>query len=458
MAYRGQRNSMVNDMFKRLHGAGCTRNYINTKNEIEQKINTFNHNDKKNYCIKCNAIKKSITEKTEQLRYCYGLTGFQPIESIDSIKEFIDNCPDPPKCRYPPNKPVRKPDVSKGQESDSCTGHGKCKEKIVTQVEPKSKAASGITAGISQAGRSEEKASLKEDRGHSDGNELRDGKVISPSRPEAIPPSDPVRTQDEGSKSTVNLPSVSTEETGTPIQYVSSTSPSASIELGTTPSTLSPQSSATRDSHSIGSTQVVDLNKDVPTTNLVAVQTEGDNQLQNIPVDAKITHDIAHDKADATEISVETVSYGTSSRGEDADYREPRSEETIDRVTSVQTGDAVVDQGNTDSIASQIVVAPSEDLGGGDQSHVITTNESIHHTNDSDVDNTSVEEQRSELTSGYANKLGILGGIFDVIIENKENVINTSIPMGIVLLLSLLFKVKQNLLHQSNYLCYFIYI
>ncbi|SCA60746.1 VIR protein [Plasmodium vivax] len=440
MAYWAQYNRRVTDMFRKLQGAGCTSNYIDTKNEIEQKINTFNYNDPKNFCNRCNVIKKSIYEKTKGLQQCYNSSQLHPIESIVNIKEFIDKCPDLPNCSYPPNNPVRKPVASKVQKTYSCPGSRNCEGKTVIPDEQKSKAAPGISARNPQAGRSEEKSSLKEDRGHSDGNELRDGKVISLSRPEAIPPSDPVRTQDKGSESTVNKPSVSTEKTDTSMQYVSSPSPSASIELDTTPSALSSQSSVTRDSHSSSNTKVEDLNKGGPITNLAGVQIEGANQLQNIDVAAQNNQGLADDNTHAIETSVGTVSGSASSKGDKADYEESSSKDANDRLTNDQVGDAVVDQGNTDSRGSQIQVANSGDLVGGDESHRMTTNEGIHHANGSDVHTTRVKASGSELTSGNDNELGIFNQISNVIIKNKENVINTSIPMGIVLLLSLLFK------------------
>ncbi|KMZ88496.1 hypothetical protein PVBG_06157 [Plasmodium vivax Brazil I] len=439
MAYWAQYNRRVTDMFRKLQGAGCTSNYIDTKNEIEQKINTFNYNDPKNFCNRCNVIKKSIYEKTKGLQQCYNSSQLHPIESIVNIKEFIDKCPDLPNCSYPPNNPVRKPVVSKVQKTYSCTGHGKCKEKIVTQVEPKSKAASGITAEISQARRSEVKASLKEDRDHSDGDELRDVKVILQTKPEANPPSDSVRIQDKGSEPTVNQPSVSTDKAVTPTPHVSTPPTFTSTEFGTAPSAHSSQSSVPRDSHSTGSTQE-DLNIGGPTTNLAGVQIEGLNQLRNIDVGAQNTHGLTHDKADSTENSAERVPDRTSHRGEETDYGEPRSEGTSDRVNSDQNGDALVDRGNTDSRGSHIEVAPSEDLGGGDEIHGITTTEIIHHTNGSDVDITRVQVPGSVLTPGNTNEQGIFNQFFNTMRQNKENVIKTSIPMGIVLLLSLLFK------------------
>ncbi|KMZ83353.1 hypothetical protein PVBG_05749 [Plasmodium vivax Brazil I] len=440
MTYWGQRNSRVTDMLQRFQGPRCTSNYIKTKTEIEQKIDTFNYKDQKNYCKNCNVIKKNITEKTGELQHCYGLRGLHPIENTEKIKEFISNCPDIPNCRYPPNKPVSKPVVTKGPKKGSCTGYENCKEKTVITDEQKSKAAPGINARNPQARRSEVKASLKEDRGHSDGEELRDGKVISRIKPEVNPFGDSVRTQDEGSKLTFNQPSVSAEETVTPMQHASSPSPSANIELGTTSSALSSQRSVTRDSHSSSSTQVEGLNKGVHATNLGVVQIEGVNELKNIPVLAQNNQGLAHDNADAIKTSAERDSDSTSSRDDKADYGESISEDTIDRVSSDQNGHAHVHQGNTDSSGLQKKVAHSEHLARGDENHGIITKESVQHTNGSDVVTTSEEVPGNELTSGKANELGIFKQIFSTIQANKENVIKTSIPMGVVLLISLLLK------------------
>ncbi|VVA00158.1 PIR protein [Plasmodium vivax] len=433
------RSNSNRSALQKLQDVGCISNYRQCITEIEQKIDAIPYNRSHLFCTKCIKLKNDITQRSNGLKQCYNSSRLLPIEETEKIKEFVSKCPDLRKCLNPPNKPVSKPVVSKGQKADSCTGHGNCKEKIVTPDEQASKAAPVITAGISQAKRSEEKASLK-DRGHSDGEQLRDGKVILQTKPEANPPGDPVRTQDEGSKSTVNLPSVSTEETGTPMQYVSPPSTLTSIQLGTTPSSLSSQSSVTIGSHSSSNTQVEDLNKGGPITNLAGVQIEGANQLQNIDVAAQNNQGLARDNTHAIETSVGTVSGSTSSRGDKADYDESSSEDANDRLTNDQIGNAVVDQGNPDSRGSQIIVAHSGDLGGRDESHGISTSENIHHTNYSDVDTTSVEVPGSELTDDDGGKSGIFNHIFNTMRQNKENVINTSIPMGIVLLLSLLFK------------------
>ncbi|SCA81813.1 VIR protein [Plasmodium vivax] len=440
MAWLTIRPNNSRSNFQRLQDFGCTSDYFKTKTDIEQKIDAIPYKTSNLFCKKCIALKNDINQKSKGLQQCYNSSKLLPIENTDKIKEFISKCPDLHKCLNPPNKPVSKTVVSKGQKADSCPGSRNCTEKIVTPDDQKSKAPPGIPAGISQARRSEENASLKEDRDHSDGEQLRDGKVILQTKPEANPLGDSVRTQDEGSKSTVNLPSVSTEETATPMQYVSSPSPSANVELGTPSSAHSSQSSATRGSHSSSSTQQEDLNKGGPTTNIAGVQTDSNNQLQTTPVVAQNNQGLAHDNAHAIETSAERDSDSTSSRGDKADYGEFISEDTIDRVSIDKNGHALVYRGNTDSTGSHIQIANSGDLGVRDESHGITNTESIHHTNGSDVDITRVEVPSSVLTSGNTNELGIFNQIFSTIQQNKENVINTSIPMGIVLLLSLLFK------------------
>ncbi|KMZ77166.1 hypothetical protein PVIIG_05642 [Plasmodium vivax India VII] len=51
-----------------------------------------------------------------------------------------------------------------------------------------------------------------------------------------------------------------------------------------------------------------------------------------------------------------------------------------------------------------------------------------------------IKEQDNELVHNNDNNLGIFNDIYQMILSNKDNMTNASIPIGIVLLLSLLFK------------------
>ncbi|VUZ93023.1 PIR protein [Plasmodium vivax] len=456
MAYGWQHTGRVNDIYQKLYGPKCMSDYIKTKTDFEQKIDAIPYNTSIFFCKKCIALKSDIIEKTKGLQQCYNSSQLHPIESIVNIKEFIDKCPDLPNCSYPPNNPVRKPVASKVQKTYSCPGSRNCEGKTVIPDEQKSKAPPGISARNPQAGRSEEKSSLKEDRGHSDGNELRDGKVILQTKPEANPPSDSVRIQDKGSEPTVNQPSVSTDKAVTPTPHVSTPPTFTSTEFGTAPSAHSSQSSVPRDSHSTGSTQE-DLNIGGPTTNLAGVQIEGlnqlrnidvggptnlagvqiegANQLQNIDVAAQNSQGLAHDNTHAIETSVATTTDIGSTGAVDSDPENTGTEEDSSAsLASSPSGDEG-NSGITEVDISNDVKAPD-----GESHNVIISHDHRHDSRTICNESTCRETRNNELTDDGGDKSHIFNQIFSTIQANKGNVIKTSIPMGIVLLLSLLFK------------------
>ncbi|KMZ77208.1 hypothetical protein PVIIG_05587 [Plasmodium vivax India VII] len=82
-------------------------------------------------------------------------------------------------------------------------------------------------------------------------------------------------------------------------------------------------------------------------------------------------------------------------------------------------------------------------------SEIKSVNASHVHTHGSEglcIEGKCNEAQNTEITSNNNNDiLGTLSRVFNVIQENKDNMIKASAPMGIVMLLGLLFKVNKNL-------------
>ncbi|SCA59896.1 hypothetical protein PVT01_000050900, partial [Plasmodium vivax] len=240
MGYGWQHTRRVNDMFQRFQGPTCTSNYINTKNEIEQKINTFNYKDPNSYCRRCNEIKKNITEKTGELQYCYGITKFQRIEDTDKIKEFINKCPNLHKCQNPILPAPKKPVPVRQTNKDPCRGNGKCKQETVP-IKAQKVNSSGLASQNPKSISTEVQTSLEGNIGHS--NE----KVNSLKDSQTTPSTSSVGTQDDKSKSIVSQPPVNPETIVTQTEPLSVQTP-PSGELGTPKSELSPHSSVTGDS------------------------------------------------------------------------------------------------------------------------------------------------------------------------------------------------------------------
>ncbi|EDL42723.1 variable surface protein Vir18-like [Plasmodium vivax] len=425
MADWRKRNSMVTDMYQKLYGPTCTSDYIKTKTEIEHKIDKFNYSDPKNYCRNCHEIRKNITEKSKQLQHCYRLSGFHPIESIYRIKEFINKCPDPPKCKNPVVPPPNRPVPEKQTNKDPCRGDAKCKPKTVPAKEQKAKSP-GLVSRNPKSRSPEVQNSLERNIGSSK------EKVNSLKEPQTTPSTGSLGTQDDRSKSIVRQSSVN-------------------------PETISRD---TGDSHSSSSSQVEDIKKGISAADQPGGQNAGCNQHQDQCVRAQINQGLIDDNKEAAAAnSVNGSIVDKSTLGEEhVDGQHPSRIQDTSGITTpsnnLASGDEfLVPQGgigtggdgghnhdashspNSDHIDVLRVNTADGESSGIEGSHSLRVVSDVLCNGDS-----CITGQGDELTDDVGDKSGIFNKIFSTIQANKDNVINTSIPMGIVLLLSLLFK------------------
>ncbi|SCA59997.1 VIR protein [Plasmodium vivax] len=454
MGYGWQHTRRVNDMFQRFQGPTCTSNYINTKNEIEQKINTFNYNDPKNYCRNCHEIRKNITEKSKLLQHCYRLSGFHPIESIYRIKEFINKCPDPPNCKNPILRPPKKPNPVRQTNEDSCRGDAKCKPKTVPAKAQKANSP-GLASHNPKSRSIEVQTSLEGNIGPSK------EKVNSPKDPQTAPSTSSLGTQDDRSKSIVSQPPVNPETIVTQTEPLSVQTP-PSGELGTPKSELSPHSSVTGDSYSSSSPQVKDIKKSTA-SDLPGDQNAGCNQHPEQCPRAQKTQVLIDDNKDAlAENSVNGSIVDKTTIGEEHVDGQPlpRIEDTDGMITpsdSLASGDAV--------LGTQSGIGTDGEGGGhnhdtshnpnSDHSNILGVNTADGETSGSEIahslrvvsddscnENSCITRKGDELTDNGGEKSGMFNQIFSIIQQNKDNMITASIPMGILLLLTLIFKVN----------------
>ncbi|CAI7724284.1 PIR protein [Plasmodium vivax] len=454
MANWAQRTRSVSDMFQRLQGPKCTSDYIKTKDEIEQKINKINYNDPKNYCKNCNVIKKNITEKTKQLRHCYGLPGLHPIENTEKIKEFINKCPDLGKCQNPILRPPKKPSPVRQTNEDSCRGDAKCKLKTVPAKAQKANSP-GLVSQNPKSVSTKVQNSLERNIGPSE------EKVSSPKDPQTAPSTSSLGTQDDRSKSKASQPSVNRETIETQMQPVPVQTPPPSGELGNPKGELSSHSSLTGDSYSSSSPQIEDINKGASGTDIPGDQNAGCNQNKKQCARAQITQGLIDENKDAVA--------GNSLNGSIVDKitigKESVDGQHLSRIE--RTGGIIIPSDSLDS--GDEVLVPQGGIGTGgdngghnhdtshnknsDNSNVLGVNIADGETSGSEVAHSQTDvsdvscvgtncnaEQNTEINADNNNILGILSYTFKTIQQNKNNMITASIPMGIVLLLSLIFK------------------
>ncbi|KMZ85546.1 hypothetical protein PVBG_06392 [Plasmodium vivax Brazil I] len=133
---------------------------------------------------------------------------------------------------------------------------------------------------------------------------------------------------------------------------------------------------------------------------------------------------------------------GSSNREQDESHKIVQSQDPKDTV-AVQENFAIVDIDNRTDDGMDARVTVSIDESAGDESLGSKVSHAPEIVNAHSCNDTScTEEEGSQLITNNGNILATLNYISDLIQKNKDNVIKTSIPVGIVLLLGLLFKVN----------------
>ncbi|KMZ88895.1 hypothetical protein PVBG_05824 [Plasmodium vivax Brazil I] len=453
MAYGWQHTGRVNDIYQKLYGPKCTSDYIKTKTDFEQKIDAIPYNTSIFFCKKCIALKSDIIQRSKGLHQCYNLSRLPPIEDTDIIKEFINKCPNLHKCQNPILPAPKKPVPVRQTNKDPCRGNGKCKQETVP-IKAQKVNSSGLASQNPKSISTEVQTSLEGNIGHS--NE----KVNSLKDSQTTPSTSSVGTQDDKSKSIVNQPSDNPETIVTHTQPLTVQIPPASGELDYPKNDLSSHSSLTEDSYSSSSPQVKDIKKDTSAADLHGDQNAGCNQHQEqCARDQKAQVLIDDNKDTVAGNSVNGSILGKITIGQEHvdGQPHPRIEGTgaiITQPDSSASGDAVlVTRGGIGTVGDAGHNHGTSLNPNSDHSTVLGVNTADGKTSGSELahsqtvvsdfscnGNSCIKGQGDELTHVGGDKSDIFNQIFSTIQANKGNVIKTSIPMGIVLLLSLLFK------------------
>ncbi|CAG9481939.1 unnamed protein product [Plasmodium vivax] len=453
MAYGWQHTGRVNDIYQKLYGPKCMSDYIKTKTDFEQKIDAIPYNTSIFFCKKCIALKSDIIQRSKGLHQCYNLSRLPPIEDTDIIKEFINKCPNLHKCQNPILPAPKKPVPVRQTNKDPCRGNGKCKQETVP-IKAQKVNSSGLASQNPKSISTEVQTSLEGNIGHS--NE----KVNSLKDSQTTPSTSSVGTQDDKSKSIVNQPSDNPETIVTHTQPLTVQIPPASGELDYPKNDLSSHSSLTEDSYSSSSPQVKDIKKDTSAADLHGDQNAGCNQHQEQCARDQKAQVLIDDNKD-------TVA-GNSVNGSIVD-KSTLGEEHVDgqHPSRIQDTSGITTPSNNLASGDEFLV-PQGGIGtGGDGGHNHDASHSpnsdhidVLRVNTADGESSGIEGSHSlrvvsdvlcngdscitgqgdELTDDVGDKSGIFNKIFSTIQANKDNVIKTSMPMGIVLLLSLLFK------------------
>ncbi|EDL42711.1 variable surface protein Vir18, putative [Plasmodium vivax] len=410
----GRRNPAHNsafDIYRRFYSNDCTQKYNKYKNEIEQKISVFKKRKSTNF-KEWDTINKFIIDKNNEIKDCVS----KKYVSIDyygdpDIKNFSEICTSDGKCNNG-NTQVKKSPATKTGKRETCKRGTNCGNQIP------SAGAETITL--------QRRPPAK--------NTIR----VSSPMPD---PKNQVAEVEVPGKS-VNLGSSSSEENQAKTQHLIVSKPSQENVLGTAPRDHPVETITNGESGRGNSSEVSDSDKNTLTTKLLDNQSLSDNPLNqqntvgklNLCRDCTLQANAQHNVD--TAIVVEDV---------------PPQGNTVERdpTDAAANGLVLVDVGPLEQHKDVTTTGIKHLSGGCDNigvpyAHNEDSPDRTHcneGTSDQEPHSKTISSKGENIESfnDNSNIIDTLKEFFEVI-SNKDHIIKASAPMGIVMLLGLLFK------------------
>ncbi|KMZ96631.1 hypothetical protein PVNG_02027 [Plasmodium vivax North Korean] len=491
------RNRTLLVMYQQLTGGGCTNKFANFKSEIDRKIAELDEKKPGEFCEKCFNLRKTIINKDKEFKACS--TGqsnqLKLIENHD-IKDFINKCPTVPAClqKFAPRN--KKSVAAKQESGKKCERNCGCEQKISSTAEQKARTPPRSGSETSSTGITQEQKSQNLSGQHDNRETSRAGDPALQTLQNVRGSSNSSEHRGEVPKNVANHQPNVHEQVETETR-LSSPAPLEAEESNTHPAGDPSQTHSDQHPESGNIFQISDLHKKTLQHNVpdgqgsdystlrepapagesignqahndqsVTTGTSGDSTLsqilpangekvdeksvldpvssartENIAVDGARTHSADMHSSDSSAITTRTILpngeplIGTPS-GEDAKPTIGQSKGDDSEVSGSKASDGEgSNHGDTHTKGDQNQAGVG---GGTDNKNLCNEVTDYQSSNNGNLCN---KGERSELMDNNANALGIFSNIFGVIQDNKDNVINTSIPVGIVLLLGLLFKVN----------------
>ncbi|KNA02204.1 hypothetical protein PVNG_05527 [Plasmodium vivax North Korean] len=407
-------------IFERYQDVECMNSYHSTKTDIQEKIATLEKKSHGYFCKHCSTIKEIIIRKNRELKRCLADRSKQLklIDANDDIKNFIDECTKFPECvskrstrnnRFP----------LKSTTTGLCKKNGRCNNGNTRTSGMGSKEQQRLTTKTSERGKtlSSYKSTTEEDN-------------------HAISPRSLSRSVQE-SGSGIRLQQIHTVKGPIP-----KNSPDAQSDGNI------PGQPDTAEEIVVG--HVLPGQAAVTETRDSAVPAGENTYFRELYGKDFVQIDLSGANADGLKPASTDIGIVSATRV---------------HIQNTHSGIVITDGGhsddevhgeaddhtNTNSTEAAIKNSVTERSADSDTIHYNIHNGGRDHTKISDVNNVGDETRSSENSRikppGSAqknneltdNKSDIFNKIFDAI-SNKEHVINASIPIGLVLLLSLLVK------------------
>ncbi|SCA60702.1 VIR protein [Plasmodium vivax] len=419
------------DYIKKFVQPRCITDYSNIKNEVERRITALNKKRNINYYIEHSKIKNYINEKNNELNSCYGpnLLRTKLIEDHD-ITSFLEKCPSRSNCPGNRVSQVKKAAVPKHTTDDPCIKGGKTcnKELPGKKVEPGQNQGQR-DAVVSSTKNSKVQDPVDPDRNHAEADGLKQEHAAH-AQPGIKTFGKSVDLENEASKPADNQNSSPPGHVEPPKDPISDSIHSASTELEGQLITSPTQRSPEQEPVSIDNSQEMALGKNPDQKSPHSANTSDGQDSSAKPFGSKDSND-----GDSTTETSDSPVLSNTISGDSNSINQVTNDVTLPHVCAGEGCPNGADDGNKHAVHAPV----SGQTAGLDVTLIEDGHNQVHDSRTICNDSTCKETRNNELTDGGGDKSGIFNKIFDAI-SNKDHIIQASVPMGIVLLLTILFK------------------
>ncbi|CAG9480921.1 unnamed protein product [Plasmodium vivax] len=438
--YRGY-NRIINT-YQQYYAAPCLNSYSTLKNDIDQRIDDFYNTKNKDIYNEWSKLYRYIREKNASLKHCVD-NGYikSDLNEDEKIKNFRTICDKKRICHINVESIIHKNLSSKRTgRVEPCRGKN-CK----TETAEKVKLPSQLEGESSKATRLQRPKVQSISLEHAGGEESNKQNEFLPAQSDVKVRPNSIKSEDHEPESVTNKESSTSVHGSTFTQALPGIGDTPPRELYTQAEDSPSLSSSARESDAEGKLQVNNPGKSFSQSNLSVDQNLGDNHrnMQTHQGGDVENQDNSHEIV-VTQHSDKVSSLETASASE-----KPDDEGSVDRDNN-GSGNNVEALALEDAIPlvaekENIVIAPTVGVSSVDASLSPETSddEAAHggFNGDEGAFNAGIPsaENGNERDTNNGNILDTLSGFLNGI-PNNPQIIKTSAPIGIALLLGLLFK------------------
>ncbi|SCA59587.1 VIR protein [Plasmodium vivax] len=460
MSWLFGRSNIRSNPYSKYDSAPCMNKYDKIKNDIEQQIDAFDKIRGNNIRTEWDRINKYITNADKDLKECYKKQYVKvKLKDEEKIKNFKNICNRDRTCNNQAT-PATKPPITKAPTQRTCNKGKECKNEA--SVTDSVKSQSKLSSGAANTQSSERNVSQEQGQNKAVGQKSMQESVVSQSQTSIMPSESSVGTHDKASQKIVNRQSAISGVVETQERQYNASAPFGTSEPGSTPSDPSSQCIPGETSGLTCTSRGKNLGTIGIQTNPNCGKTLGTNKPEIQDSAGKF---VAGQTRDAQDVSKgifdvlpltnrnsisgrhsdeDSLQTSTSGVGNDAEASGSVNSDSSE-VSNAALGDVLSRDVDTNSITS--VDTHPYDRTFGSESNSVPSVRGV--TNGIEIKNGQElgSEHLCEGTSCSAEQVGELSdGSLDIYgkvmnaIKNNPQIIKTSAPIGIALLLGLLFK------------------